>query len=92
MRQKTKQNIIIVPNIVDDFFRNEEDKVINDTVKQVCFTGHIKQTKGVQEILSMSFSFPKINFLLAGPIYEKFDKKLVPKKFRSFRPLRQSTN
>jgi len=87
LKQNTRQNIIIIPNIVDDYFRNGKQKIIREKVHQVCFTGHIKKTKGIQEILNVSSYFPEINFLLAGPIYEKVNKIQMPTNVKLLGPL-----
>jgi glycosyltransferase involved in cell wall biosynthesis len=64
------RNIKIVPNFVDNYFITDEEKKIKNNISQICFTGHIKKSKGILEILKAAQDFPNINFLIAGPNFE----------------------
>ena len=65
-----KDNVYKVPNFIDNSFIVDK-KEINDEIKNILYVGHIRHTKGINEILDASKSFKNINFLLAGPIVDK---------------------
>ena len=65
-----KDNVYKVPNFIDKSFIVDK-KEINDEIKNILYVGHIRHTKGINEILDASKSFKNINFLLAGPIVDK---------------------
>ena len=65
-----KDNVYKVPNFIDNSFIVDK-KEINDEIKNILYVGHIRHTKGINEILDASKSFKNINFLLAGPMVDK---------------------
>lgn len=59
-----------VPNYIDESII-ENNKEIRENIETILFVGHIRRTKGIQEILNVSKEFPDIKFRLVGPIIEK---------------------
>lgn len=65
-----KDNVYKVPNFIDKSFVVDK-KEINDEIKNILYVGHIRHTKGINEILEASKAFKDINFLLVGPMVDK---------------------
>ena len=65
-----KDNVYKVPNFIDNSFIVDK-KEINDEIKNILYVGHIRHTKGINEILDASKKYKDINFLLCGPIVDK---------------------
>ena len=65
-----KDNVYKVPNFIDNSFIVDK-KEINDEIKNILYVGHIRHTKGINEILDASKCFINTNFLLVGPMVDK---------------------
>lgn len=69
---------VIVPNFIENDFITET-KDIREKVKEVIFVGHVKNTKGIREIIQTAKQFSDIKFIIAGPLtddYMKYDKDI----------------
>ncbi len=73
VRAISGKEAVIVPNFIEGSFVRDQ-KAISASVQTVLFTGHIRQTKGVSELLAVAKQHPDIAFLLAGTITTDYDK------------------
>lgn len=65
----------IVPNFINlDLIDKNRNRIVRN-LKKITFTGHIRQSKGILEILKVSKEFPELTFYLIGPITENLEAK-----------------
>ncbi len=72
------QDSKLIANFIDDEFILREKKSINTKIKNIVFIGHVQITKGIKEIIEAASHFPKINFILAGPISSEIKSVEIP--------------
>ena len=65
-----QNNVILMPNCIKHDFISKK-KFFRERIEKVAFIGHIKKSKGVQEIIDVAAKIININFYLAGLISEK---------------------
>lgn len=67
----TRGNTLIVPNYME---KNNviNSKVISQQIEQVIYVGHIRNSKGIRELLEVARNVPGIRFILVGPITNDF--------------------
>lgn len=58
---------IVVPNFINSDFIAESHE-IRDTIEEIVFVGHVQETKGSRELLKAAERFPKVHFVLIGPV------------------------
>lgn len=63
-----KTRVVIMPNYIESSFLIFKNKPISKRIKSAIFVGHIRKTKGIDELLNLSAAYPNIEFRLAGPI------------------------
>lgn len=68
-----KNKTMIIPNPISA--ETIKVKKINQELKQVLFVGHVKKTKGIDELIEVAKKNPTITFLIAGPITEDYKDK-----------------
>ncbi|MCW7472054.1 glycosyltransferase family 4 protein [Leptospira levettii] len=63
----------IVPNFINlDLVDLKRNRVIRK-LKKLTFTGHIRRSKGILEILKVAIDFPELTFYLIGPMTENLE-------------------
>lgn len=67
-----------IPNFISERFSDVEKK-ISEEITTVLYAGHIRKTKGIDEILQTAKFFPHYRFVLVGPITEDYPQ-YMPKK------------
>ena len=67
IKQYSLTEPIIIPNFIDGKF-SSVSHVIQDTVKEILYVGHVQETKGCKEIIKAAEYFPDIHFTLIGPV------------------------
>lgn len=70
-----KYNTRIIPNFIPQLSIGNE-KHISEEIRQILFVGHIRKTKGVEEVLEAAKSFPGIHFLLAGTVTKEYEESV----------------
>ena len=68
----------LVANFIENSFILEELKIINATIENITFIGHVQKKKGIFEIIEVARAFPKIRFTLVGPVSSEFADLTVP--------------
>lgn len=61
-----------LPNFIDNSFLKADDKFIADNIRSVLFTGHVKKTKGMDELVAIAKMHPDIEFRIAGILSEDY--------------------
>ncbi|MEH2957597.1 glycosyltransferase family 4 protein [Candidatus Merdisoma sp. JLR.KK006] len=69
----------VVPNFIkDDFIVGQ--RTYNEKINTIIYIGHVRKTKGIDELLQTAYNYPNIKFLLAGPVTEDYSKEEILKK------------
>lgn len=76
--RKTKQESVLIANFIESSFIENQTKEINNEIKIISFVGHVQKSKGINELIEVSYSFPNITFKLAGPVANDIDSSNVP--------------
>lgn len=73
-----KNNFNQDSEIINNFIRKEfvlvESKTIREDLAKILFVGHVRESKGIKEILRAARMFPNIIFVIAGPIANEIHK------------------
>lgn len=77
--EKNSNNVMLVPNFIDEDFLIKKPKDIKNKVRNALFVGHVQRTKGIFEIIEVAIKFPEIEFQIIGPIKDKEIINLAPK-------------
>lgn len=64
-------NVFIIPNFITNNLISTRH-IINETVKNVLFLGHVKKSKGIFEYLDCASKHKDINFFVAGKETDEF--------------------
>lgn len=76
-----KEKVVLIPNFIHiNQFRKKKN--INDRIRNVVFVGHIRHTKGIEEILAVAQDNADINFTLIGPITDEYSQSEISSKNR----------
>ncbi|MBQ2986538.1 MAG: glycosyltransferase family 4 protein [Tyzzerella sp.] len=71
-----KKKVVFIPNfITTEQFR--PDKKIFEELKKAVYVGHIRRTKGIDELLEVARNNKNIVFTLVGPITEDYKKEEI---------------
>lgn len=62
--------VVLMPNCIESSYISNHH-TIRDRIEKVSFVGHIKRTKGVNEIIEVAKIKKNIEFYLVGPLTEK---------------------
>ncbi len=57
---------------------DEQVTEIRETLRKVVFVGHVRESKGINELLAVAPAFPEVEFHLVGKVYEDFEKRELP--------------
>ena len=68
--------ITIVPNFIT-MDQYKSDKIINKDIKSIVYVGHVRKTKGIDELLTAAKMFPKIKFYIVGPITDDYSREEI---------------
>lgn len=74
----TGTKTIIIPNFIDSKYIRTEAKSISESINTLLFVGHIRKTKGINEIFDVARVYPNKTFILAGPITKEIDEERAP--------------
>ena len=71
-----KKKVVYVPNFIatEQFYPNKE---IFEELRNVVYVGHIRRTKGIDELLEVARNNANIVFTLVGPITEDYTKEEI---------------
>lgn len=69
-----RAKVEFMPNYIDAEYV-ADDKKINRELQKVLYVGHIRKTKGIDEYIEVAKKFPKVSFLLAGPITDDYSQE-----------------
>jgi glycosyltransferase involved in cell wall biosynthesis len=72
------KDVFLLPNCIEDSYIISRAK-INFKIKKILFTGHIKISKGVLEIISVANKYPDFEFILAGKLSNEIDGVVIPR-------------
>lgn len=76
----TGRHSIVVPNFLDNsIIENKKNKVINTSINNVIYVGHIIKTKGCDDIIKIAEIFPDISFKLIGYLSDEIKEISVTK-------------
>ena len=64
-----------IPNFISEK-GSEIMREISDEIRTVLYVGHIRKSKGIDEILEVAKLFPQYRFVLAGPITDDYSQYL----------------
>lgn len=70
-KKLTQTNTVMIPNFVKNI-QSQSDKVLAEKVQNILFVGHIRRTKGIDEIIQASTLLDQYQFVLVGPITEDY--------------------
>ena len=61
-------NTLTVPNFIDNSYYSvvDEEKTISPIIKKIVYVGHLRHTKGCDNIIRVAKKFPNIEFKLVG--------------------------
>ncbi len=69
LKEISDSQIKVIPNFIDVFFLKDIPKEICQSLKNVCYIGHVIEKKGILKIAEIAKLNPDISFTIAGPIY-----------------------
>jgi len=69
---------VIIPNFIDAEYIKNENKNVSKSINNILFVGHIRKSKGIDEIIEVAKHYPQKAFILAGPITKEIDEMCVP--------------
>lgn len=64
----TKKYTVILPNFIENKRVLRSHKIIKHHVSQLVFVGHVKESKGIKELLEVAKIFSHKTFVIIGPI------------------------
>lgn len=71
-----------IPNFIDDALVRTDDKNIASEVKMALFTGHVLQSKGIDELMEAAIQHPDIEFVVAGAVSEEYVNAAIPENVK----------
>lgn len=74
----TDKKAIIIPNFIDSEYIRTENKSISESINTILFVGHIRKSKGIEEIFEAARNYSNKTFILVGPITKEIDEKNAP--------------
>ena len=77
VRNISDKRVKRIPNFINEA-QIVEEPIINENIKEILFVGHIKKTKGANEICEVAKLFPNYHFTLVGPIEDECTSLLWP--------------
>lgn len=69
---RVKSTTVIIPNFINNDYIIQEDRKINNEIRNVVFIGHVRREKGIEEVLAVASQFEEITFHIVGPITEHY--------------------
>lgn len=77
----TKTKIVIMPNFINENYLKERSTIAKH-ISKIVFVGHIRKTKGVDEIIEAAKVYKEITFTMIGPLTNDYSREqiaLIPK-------------
>lgn len=71
VKSLTKTNVMIMPNFIEDDLV-ATNKAVKQSLNSIVYIGHIRKTKGIDEIVEVSKKYPSYKFILVGPVTEDY--------------------
>lgn len=65
------KKVVFMPNYIESNYINSM-REIHDSVRTILYVGHIRRTKGIDELLVCAEAMPDKRFVLAGPITKDY--------------------
>ncbi len=76
--RETGYSAIVIPNFIDEQFVAVSKKKRTVEIKEVFFAGHLLESKGIKEMITVAENNPDVHFTFAG-VYTKEMKRILDK-------------
>ena len=79
LKKISGKDSIFLPNFIESEALTKEKRNISQSIQNISFVGHVQESKGILEIISLSKKFSNKTFKLAGPVSDSLDISRLPK-------------
>ncbi|MFA9396897.1 MAG: glycosyltransferase family 4 protein [Clostridiaceae bacterium] len=76
----SKIPVLLIPNFIEEsMIRNENTKIISESIKRVVYVGGVIESKGCYDIIKVASEFPEVEFHLVGKAESNIIKMNKPR-------------